>query len=87
MTLPLERAFRLTELFEERYQLMMDSFVEILVEIPAAEAQVDNHSIIAEIDGIALNYLFCQRRLPIDGNQKPLYSKTAVIVWSLTKTR
>ncbi|WP_394211869.1 TetR/AcrR family transcriptional regulator [Enterovibrio calviensis] len=57
----------LKDLFEERYQLMMDSFVEILVEIPASEPQVDSHSIIAEIDGIALNYLFAKDDYPLTG--------------------
>ncbi|PQJ85113.1 TetR/AcrR family transcriptional regulator [Aliivibrio sifiae] len=55
----------LKDLFEERYQLMMGSFIEILAEIPAAKSQIDSHSIIAEIDGIALNYLFAKDDYPL----------------------
>ena len=55
----------LKDLFDERYQLMMTSFEEILSDIPAAIPQVDSHMIIAEIDGIALNYLFANNDYPL----------------------
>ena len=44
---------------------MMTSFEEILSDIPAAIPQVDSHMIIAEIDGIALNYLFANNDYPL----------------------
>ncbi|GEA52213.1 TetR family transcriptional regulator [Vibrio inusitatus NBRC 102082] len=55
----------LKDLFDERYQLMMTSFEEILRDIPAATPEVDSHMIIAEIDGIALNYLFATKDYPL----------------------
>ncbi len=55
----------LKDLFDERYQLMMASFQEILCEIPAANPLVDSHMLIAEIDGIALNYLFAKDDYPL----------------------
>jgi AcrR family transcriptional regulator len=55
----------LKDLFEERYQLMMGSFIEILNEIPAAKPEIDSHLIIAEIDGIALNYLLAIDDYPL----------------------
>ncbi|PSV64812.1 TetR/AcrR family transcriptional regulator [Photobacterium profundum] len=55
----------LKDLFDERYQLMMTSFQDILCGIPAATPLVDSHMIIAEIDGIALNYLFAKEDYPL----------------------
>ena len=55
----------LKDLFDERYQLMMNSFQDILCEIPAANPLVDSHMLIAEIDGIALNYLFAKDDYPL----------------------
>lgn len=55
----------LKDLFDERYQLMMTSFEEILCDIPTATPQIDSHMIIAEIDGIALNYLFATENYPL----------------------
>ena len=55
----------LKDLFDERYQLMMTSFEEILCDIPAAKPQIDSHIIIAEIEGIALNYLFSTENYPL----------------------
>lgn len=55
----------LKDLFDERYQLMMTSFQEILCDIPTATPLVDSHMMIAEIDGIALNYLFAKDDYPL----------------------
>ncbi|MCK8070949.1 MULTISPECIES: TetR/AcrR family transcriptional regulator [Vibrio] len=55
----------LKDLFDERYQLMMTSFQDILSDIPGATPVVDSHMIIAEIDGIALNYLFAEDDYPL----------------------
>ena len=55
----------LKDLFDERYQLMMDSFQAILCDIPTASPVVDSHMLIAEIDGIALNYLFAKEDYPL----------------------
>ncbi|MGI2180568.1 TetR/AcrR family transcriptional regulator [Shewanella frigidimarina] len=55
----------LKDLFDERYQLMMISFQDILCDIPAASPIVDSHMLIAEIDGIALNYLFAKDDYPL----------------------
>jgi len=55
----------LKDLFDERYQLMMTSFNDILCEIPAATPLVDGQMLIAEIDGIALNYLFADDDYPL----------------------
>lgn len=55
----------LKDLLDERYQLMMRGFQGILCEIPAADPIVDSHMLIAEIDGIALNYLFSSEDYPL----------------------
>lgn len=55
----------LKDLFDERYQLMVTSFQDILCDIPAANPVVDSHMLIAEIDGIALNYLFASDDYPL----------------------
>ena len=56
----------LSDLIEERYQLMMASFDSILCDIPSARSIVDSHMLIAEIDGIALNYLFAKDDYPLE---------------------
>lgn len=56
----------LKELLDDRYQLMMASFDVILCDIPTAEETVDSHMLIAEIDGIALNYLFSEGDYPLE---------------------
>ncbi|MEM9220310.1 MAG: TetR/AcrR family transcriptional regulator, partial [Cyanobacteria bacterium P01_F01_bin.150] len=56
----------LQDLIEERYQLMMESFQSILCDIPSANTIVDSHMLIAEIDGIALNYLFAKDDYPLE---------------------
>nr|WP_086938508.1 TetR/AcrR family transcriptional regulator [Thaumasiovibrio occultus] len=55
----------LKDLLDARYQLMMASFEPILAMVPAADVLVDSHSLIAEIDGIALNYLFADDTYPL----------------------
>ena len=55
----------LKDLIEQRYKLMMESFQSILNDIPAANSVVDSQMLIAEIDGIALNYLFAGNDYPL----------------------
>lgn len=55
----------LQDLFDERYRMMMDSFTTLLETFPAANPQVDSEMLIAEIDGIALNYLFGRDDYPL----------------------
>jgi len=55
----------LKDLFDQRYQLMIASFTNILCEIPASTPLVDSQMLIAEIDGIALNYLFADDDYPL----------------------
>ncbi|WP_122035567.1 TetR/AcrR family transcriptional regulator [Aliivibrio sp. EL58] len=55
----------LKDLLDERYKLMMASFDGILCDIPNANHFVDSHMLIAEIDGIALNYLFSDEDYPL----------------------
>lgn len=55
----------LMDLIEERYQLMMESVQSILCDIPSADSFVDSQMFIAEIDGIALNYLFAEDGYPL----------------------
>ncbi|MBU2972505.1 TetR/AcrR family transcriptional regulator [Pseudoalteromonas sp. C2R02] len=55
----------LKDLFDERYQLMLESFQSILNDIPSADSLVDSHMLIAELDGIALNYLFAEDEYPL----------------------
>ena len=55
----------LRDLLDDRYKLMMASFDGILCDIPNANRFVDSHMLIAEIDGIALNYLFSDEDYPL----------------------
>ncbi|MBB1314011.1 TetR/AcrR family transcriptional regulator [Aliivibrio sp. SR45-2] len=55
----------LKDLLDERYKLMMSTFQDVLCDIPAANPLVDSHALIAEIDGIALNYLFAKDDYPL----------------------
>ena len=48
----------LKDLLDARYDLMLASFNTILCDVPAANCEIDTPLLIAEIDGIALNYLF-----------------------------
>lgn len=56
----------LKDLIEERHLLAMKSFQSILCDIPSANNIVDSHMLIAEIDGIALNYLFAKDDYPLE---------------------
>ncbi|WBA84680.1 TetR/AcrR family transcriptional regulator [Endozoicomonas sp. GU-1] len=56
----------LEDLIEKRYQLMMAQFQSVLRDIPSAVGVVDSHMLIAEIDGIALNYLFANDDYPLE---------------------
>ncbi len=56
----------LIDLIEKRYQRMMESFQSVLCDIPSANSIVDSQMLIAEIDGIALNYLFAQNDYPLE---------------------
>lgn len=56
----------LKDLIEQRYRLAVESFQSILCDIPTANSLVDCHMLIAEIDGIALNYLFAKDDYPMD---------------------
>ena len=55
----------LKDLLDERYKLMISTFQDVLCDIPAANPLVDSHALIAEIDGIALNYLFAKDDYPL----------------------
>lgn len=55
----------LKDLIDKRHQLLVESFQPILGEIPMANSHVDSHMLIAEIDGIALNYLFSKEDFPL----------------------
>ncbi|MBE1275320.1 TetR/AcrR family transcriptional regulator [Enterovibrio baiacu] len=55
----------LKDLLDERYTLMMNSFQTILADLPQSNDVVDSHMLIAEIDGIALNYLFSEGDYPL----------------------
>ena len=70
----------LDDLIEERYQLMMASFETILCDIPSADSVVDSHVLIAEIDGIALNYLFAKDDYPLDDIKERLIKKYRLLL-------
>ena len=65
LTQPLMRE-KLIDLIKERYQLMMESFEVILNDIPNINSEVISHMLIAEIDGIAMNYLFSNGDYPLN---------------------
>ena len=70
----------LIDLIESRYQLMMDSFDSILCDIPSADNIVDCHMLIAEIDGIALNYLFDEKKYPLEKIQDRFIKKYLLLL-------
>ncbi|MBY6016190.1 TetR/AcrR family transcriptional regulator [Halomonas denitrificans] len=70
----------LQDLIDQRYQLMMDSFQPILQEIPSADSVVDAHMLIAEIDGIAMNYLFAEGDYPLKEIQQRFIRKYRVLL-------
>lgn len=70
----------LEDLIDERYQRQMESFETILRDIPTADSVVDNHMLIAEIDGIAVNYLFAKEGYPLEEIQKKLIKKYLLLL-------
>lgn len=56
----------LTDLIEDRRKVMLDSIESIFNEIPGADGVVGSHMIVAEIDGIALNYVFSSDDFPLE---------------------
>ncbi|QIZ78784.1 TetR/AcrR family transcriptional regulator [Ferrimonas lipolytica] len=70
----------LKDLLDERYQLMMDSFQSILSDVPSANSVVDSHMLIAEIDGIALNYLFAEDDYPLDEIKERFINKYLLLL-------
>jgi AcrR family transcriptional regulator len=70
----------LKDLFDERYKLMMESFQSILGEIPSANSFVDSHMLIAELDGIALNYLFAEDDYPLEEIKQRFINKYILLL-------
>lgn len=70
----------LSDLIEERQQLMMASFQTILCDIPEADEIVDSQMLIAEIDGIALNYLFANGDYPLEAIKERFIKKTLLLL-------
>lgn len=70
----------LKDLFDERYKLMMESFQSILRDIPSANSFVDSHMLIAEIDGIALNYLFAEDDYPLEEIKQRFINKYILLL-------
>ncbi|MEZ9392684.1 TetR/AcrR family transcriptional regulator [Vibrio splendidus] len=70
----------LKDLLDERYQLMMDSFEVILCDIPNANSIVDGHMLIADIDGIALNYLFSDGDYPLEQIKERFIAKYLLLL-------
>ena len=70
----------LIDLIEKRDQLMMESFQSILCDIPSANSIVDSQMLIAEIDGIALNYLFAQDDYPLEEIKDRFIEKNLVLL-------
>ena len=68
------------DLIEERYQLMMDEFQSILSDIPSVNGIVDSHMLIAEIDGIALNYLFAEDDYPLEAIKERFIKKYLLLL-------
>lgn len=56
----------LADLIEERRVVMLDSIESIFKEIPGADGFVSSRMIVAEIDGIALNYVFTNDDFPLE---------------------
>ena len=55
----------LIDLIEDRTKLMLDVFESIFNEIPGTDSFVSSRMIVAEIDGIALNYVFARDSFPL----------------------
>ena len=59
---------------------MMDSFEVILCDIPNANSIVDGHMLIADIDGIALNYLFSDGDYPLEQIKERFIAKYLLLL-------
>lgn len=70
----------LKDLLDERYKLMFTSFETLLSQIPSANSLVDSHMLIAEIDGIALNYLFCDDDYPLEQIKERFIKKNLLLL-------
>ncbi|MCY9825031.1 TetR/AcrR family transcriptional regulator [Vibrio chagasii] len=70
----------LQDLLDERYQLMVRSFEVILCDIPNANSIVDSHMLIADIDGIALNYLFSDGDYPLEQIKERFIAKYLLLL-------
>lgn len=70
----------LKDLIEERYRLAMASFQSILRDIPSADGVIDSHMLIAEIDGIALNYLFAKDDYPLKEIKRRFINKYLLLL-------
>ncbi|PSW19888.1 TetR/AcrR family transcriptional regulator [Photobacterium sanctipauli] len=70
----------LEDLIEDRYRLMMASFQTILRDIPSADGVVDSHMLIAEIDGIAINYVFAKDDYPLEEIKKRFINKYLLLL-------
>ena len=70
----------LKDLIEERYRLAMASFQPILRDIPSADGVIDSHMLIAEIDGIALNYLFAKDDYPLKEIKRRFINKYLLLL-------
>ncbi|MGF1788475.1 TetR/AcrR family transcriptional regulator [Photobacterium swingsii] len=70
----------LKDLLDERHKLMMASFQVILRDIPNSNDIVDSQMLIAEIDGIALNYLFSDGEYPLEQIKKRFINKYLLLL-------
>ena len=70
----------LNDLIEERYRLAMASFQPILGDVPSADGMVDGQMLIAEIDGIALNYLFAEDDYPLEAIKERFIKKYLLLL-------
>ncbi|WP_347231057.1 TetR/AcrR family transcriptional regulator [Vibrio splendidus] len=70
----------LKDLLDERYQQMMTSFEVILCDISNANSIVDGHMLIADIDGIALNYLFSDGDYPLEQIKERFIAKYLLLL-------
>lgn len=65
----------LIDLIEDRTKMMLDMLESIFNEIPGADAFVSSRTIVAEIDGIALNYVFASDSFPLDDIKNSFINK------------
>ena len=58
----------------------MASFQPILGDVPSADGMVDSQMLIAEIDGIALNYLFAEDDYPLEAIKERFIKKYLLLL-------